>query len=247
MNRARRFFFGLGPAALVLACIGGCGVGPQRHASLVPSGDVPSVLAQTTESAPSSPSVSPSTQSPTSTIFLVKMEANQNRLVRVHRPEDQTSTLLGLIRTLLVGPTDAEVKDGMTSALNTAPELRGVRSGELATIDLGSTFTDIRGQSQVLATAQIVLTAVSFPGVKSVVITIDGAPAAVPLADGTLTSRPLEAADYSCLVVGSSSPCAAGAVSESPSASLTPTPAVSAQPLAGSAPGTASASVSPTP
>jgi spore germination protein GerM len=184
-------------AAMLLA-LAGCGVGSQRHAVAIPSGDLPSVLLQPA----ASPSASVVSQTPTSTIYLVESK----HLVGVHRPRSQTETVTSLIRSLLKGPTDAEAASGLSTAINTSPTLNKVTVVDsVAIVDLGSSFGDIRGPEQVLATAQVVLTAVSFPTVSSVQISLDGTPAAVPLADGTLSTAPLDASDYASLL-GTASP-----------------------------------------
>ncbi len=66
---------------------------------------------------------------------------------------------------------------------------------------LACTFGDIRGQEQILATAQVVMTAVSYPGIDRVHISLDGVSADVPFADGTLASRPLVRSDYEQLLL----------------------------------------------
>jgi spore germination protein GerM len=185
-------------AAAMLLALAGCGVGSQRHAVAIPSGDLPSVLLQPA----ASPSASVVSQTPTSTIYLVESK----HLVGVHRPRSQTETVTSLIRSLLKGPTDAEAASGLSTAINTSPTLNKVTVVDsVAIVDLGSSFGDIRGPEQVLATAQVVLTAVSFPTVSSVQISLDGTPAAVPLADGTLSTAPLDASDYASLL-GTASP-----------------------------------------
>lgn len=184
-----------GCAAVVMACaLAGCGLGGQRHAVVIPSDAVPSGLLASAE--PSTPQST--VLVPTSTMYLV----NGTNLVAVHRPRTQTATLQGLITTLLKGPTDPESADGFSTAIDTSPTLLGVSidSSELATINLSGSFGDIRGTEQVLATAQVVMTAVSFPGVTAVQISLDGVPTAVPLANGTLFSGPLRASDYASLL-----------------------------------------------
>jgi len=120
----------------------------------------------------------------------------------VHRPASETSTLSALLRSLLQGPTDAETQSGLVTAINTNPILNRVTfSGSVANIDLASTFGDIRGQGQILATAQVVMTAVGYPGIDAVQISLDGVPADVPLTDGTLVSQPLVRSDYSQLLL----------------------------------------------
>ena len=191
---------GLVMAAGMLA---GCGVGSQPHAVVIPSDAVPSGLLEPAES----PSASSSVEAPTSTIYLV----DNDSLIAVHRPRTQTATLRGLLQSLLQGPTDDESSTGLSTAINTSPTLNKVTvdANEMATIDLSASFGDIRGPEQVLATAQLVMTAVSFPGVTSVQISLDGALASVPLADGTLATEPLRASDYASLLVEASPPPAA--------------------------------------
>jgi hypothetical protein len=201
--------------ALLPLVLAACGVGPQRHATVIPSGALPS-LEQSPSTPPASvspspsPLVSPSPSPavsppivvlPSSTIYLVSNAA----LVGEFRPRTQTGTLGDLLRALLRGPTDAEASRGISTAINTSPMLLGVSvQGGTATVDLSSTFGDIRAPDQVLATAQVVMTATSFPGVNAVQISLDGKVTQMPLADGTLSWSPLTFADYASLLAGAS-------------------------------------------
>jgi hypothetical protein len=206
-------------ALLLLAvwALAACGVGPQQRATVIPSGELPS-LEQSPSAPPSStppsatPTPSPVTPSPSelsspafvvpsSTLYLVSNAA----LVGEFRPRTQTATLPDLLRALLRGPTDAEASRGISTAINTSPDLLGVIVQDgVATVDLSGTFGDIRAPDQVLATAQVVMTAASFPGVDSVQISLDGKAAQMPLADGTLSWSPLTFADYASLLAGAS-------------------------------------------
>lgn len=206
----RRIALAVGLTTILLT---GCGIGIQSHATSIPSHAIPPELLSPRETPP------PSAFQPasTSTIYLVR----NGVLVGVHRPADETSTLSALLRSLLQGPTDAEAQSGLVTAINTNPVLNRVTfSGSIASIDLASTFGDIRGQEQILATAQLVMTAVGYPGVDAVQISLDGAPADMPLTDGTLVSQPLVRADYSQLLLPPrpESSAASGAVA-SPAAS----------------------------
>lgn len=200
--------------AILAMALAGCGVGAQQRAVVIPSDDVPSVLSAPLAS-PSSPSAEPSTAPPpssgapsspsvtsgtlASSVYLV--DDTTNRLVAVHRSRNQTATLSTLIHTLLAGPTEAESAAGLTTAINTSPTLNKITiEGSLAVIDLSSSFGDIRGAAEVLASAQVVLTAVSYPGTESVLFTLDGTPTAVPLVSGVLSSNPLTFADYASLL-----------------------------------------------
>jgi spore germination protein GerM len=193
---------------LALGAITGCGVGAQTAAHPIDSGDLPSALLSSSAATVSSAAA----QVPSSTIYLVQGDG----LVSVRRPTSRTGDLAGLMTSLLQGPSTAESEHGLSTAINTDPVLNQVSvQGDTATVDLGSAFGDIRGQQEVLAAAQVVLTAVSFPGVSQVDITVDGAETDIPLADGTLTTAPLDRADYAPLLA--SSPAAASR--ESPGSS----------------------------
>jgi spore germination protein GerM len=204
-------------AAAAALAVAGCGVGSQQRAVVIPSDDVPSVLGAPlgSPSAPSSPGPSSPSSGPTvigaptsppvtsntlaSSVYLV--DDKTNRLVAVHRSRNQTATLSTLIETLLAGPTEPESGAGLTTAINTSPTLNKITiQGSLAIIDLSSSFGEIRGAGEVLASAQVVMTAVSYPGTESVLFTLDGTPTAVPLVSGVLSSAPLTFADYASLL-----------------------------------------------
>lgn len=208
---SRRIFAMLATLVALAACLlTGCSVGGQRHAVEIPAHDVPSVLAEPFSSPPA-PSVSPSqlqstpppsgVLAPTSTIYLV--DDKTDKLVAVHRPRTQTASLTGLVHTLLSGPTEAESATGLTTAINTSPTLNRITiDGPVATIDLSASFGQIRGPGEVLATAQVVMTAVSYPGTEAVMFSLDGTPTSVPLVSGELSSAPLTFADYASLLAG---------------------------------------------
>ena len=64
------------------------------------------------------------------------------------------------------------------------------------TIDVGASFADLGGQSQIVAAAQVVFTATALPGVTAVSLTVGGQQTQVPTADGSLSHGPLTRADY---------------------------------------------------
>lgn len=202
MTRWRNVVAAAIAAALAGLAVAGCGVGGQRHASVIPSRDVPSVLLQP----PQTPTPTPTAEA-TSTIYLVHDDGHQTGLVPIQRPRSETPTLQALLARLLKGPTDAEAAQGLTTAINTGPSLiKVVVFDGVATVDLTEDFGTIRGQEQVLATAQIVMTATSFPGVSAVQISLAGTLTAVPLADGTLTTQPLTRSEYAGLLAPASAP-----------------------------------------
>jgi hypothetical protein len=61
-------------------------------------------------------------------------------------------------------------------------------------------LAEVTGPDQVLAIGQLVLTLTSLPEIDQVGVERDGESVEVPLPDGTLVRRPLQAQDYSSLV-----------------------------------------------
>jgi hypothetical protein len=111
--------------------------------------------------------------------------------------------LEGTLKVLLEGPTAAEIAAGIRSAIAPGTQLRSARlEAGGAVVDLSRTFVDLGGEEQILAVAQLVLTATAVPGVDRVRFALDGAELEVPGADGTLVRGPLTAGDYAPLRVG---------------------------------------------
>jgi spore germination protein GerM len=108
------------------------------------------------------------------------------------------------MRLLLQGPTQEEFATGLRSAISPQTTLHAARvNGDTAVVDLSGAFVEVGGQEQILAVAQIVLTAASVPGVTQVRFLLDGEAVGVPRADGTLTSETLRTADYQPLLSNS--------------------------------------------
>lgn len=109
--------------------------------------------------------------------------------------------LAAALATLEGGPTEAQRRDGERSALTGLDLIRDARvTGSTAIIDLDPSFADALAADQILALAQLVLTATAQTGVKQARITVKGEPIQVPRGDGSLTSSPLTAADYRSLL-----------------------------------------------
>jgi spore germination protein GerM len=111
--------------------------------------------------------------------------------------------LEGTLRLLLEGPTAAEISAGVRSAIAAGTQLRSatLEAGS-AVVDLSRALLDLGGEEQILAVAQLVLTATAVPGVDSVRFAVDGEDLEVPGADGTLVGGPLTAGHYAALQVG---------------------------------------------
>jgi spore germination protein GerM len=103
---------------------------------------------------------------------------------------------------LLEGPSGAETRLGLSSAIPSRDAVRLVTDEDgTATVELSSDFRDGTVTHQVAALAQIVYTLTGVPGVEEVRFEIDGALAAVPRHDGSLTREPVNRSDYDELVV----------------------------------------------
>lgn len=114
------------------------------------------------------------------------------------------SDLDDVLALLQRGPTKAQARAGHRSAFTDVELIRDARvAGATATIDLDPSFADLPHTDQILALGQIVLTAVSYPGITKVRFTVDGEPTEVPTSDGTLTAAPLRRANYEALVLDS--------------------------------------------
>jgi spore germination protein GerM len=181
------------PAALVLA---GCGIPTSPQAAVVPTKNVPFNLVS-----PTLPSAATTTTTPAPTeqepIFLVR---GSDAIVEVHRQVVQPADLGEVLDALLSGPTAAETSTGLSTALPASVRVvNTVVFNATATIMLNTAFTSISGPSQVLAVAQLVLTATSQPGITSVAFMVDGTFVPVPTASGASTTSPVTAVEYASL------------------------------------------------
>lgn len=141
--------------------------------------------------APSEPAGQPPAEVDLS-LFLVEAE----QLVKVVRPA-RSGDLRNALELLLAGPREAELAAGLRTAISPQTSLRSARlDGDTAVVDLNVALVDVGGQEQILAVAQIVLTATAVPGVREVRFLLEGEPVEVPRADGTLASEALRPEDY---------------------------------------------------
>jgi len=132
-------------------------------------------------------------------VYLVR----DNRLVHMTRElaNPNSSLIDAVITDAIAGPTPAEARSGIWSAIPPGTSLLGtsVEDG-VAEIDLSSDFAAIGGTDEVLAVAQIVWSVTALSEVDTVVLLLDGSPTSAPRADGVLVSGPLDEDDYQELV-----------------------------------------------
>jgi len=167
-----------------------CGIPQDRHPTVLPGGVVSGGLGTTTTT--TAPAPAPAVPV---TVFFVRAE----HVVPVERTTAQPD-VGGVLRLLLAGPTEGEVAGGLRTAISDQTDLPGIRAdGPTAVVDLSKAFVEVGGQEQILALAQVVLTATTVPGITSVRFSLEGQAVEVPRADGTLSAGPLTAADYAGL------------------------------------------------
>ena len=128
-------------------------------------------------------------------LYLVR----DDRLVAVERRVGSTADVAALLADLVAGPTDAELDDGLTSALTGTDLIAGVRLVD------GTAEVSFRPQAggrtdDILAIGQIVCTLDARVDVDTVRFLLDGQVLKVPRADGSLTELPLTVADYRTLI-----------------------------------------------
>ncbi len=182
--------------ALVLA---GCGVPTGGAPSAIAPTDVPYGLAS--PSPTPTPTSSPQANADTSRVHW--LTAGDTLVPRMREVSGTTrrERLSVLLEQLAAGPTRDERDEQLSSALPPEARLSVTElEGDKATIDLDAFAQAPSGVSGRRAVAQIVLTATSVPGVRSVLLELAGEPIEAPLPAGELTAGPLTAQDYASLV-----------------------------------------------
>jgi hypothetical protein len=197
MRRPRILLAGLVLAAVVAGAATGCGIPTEEDATLARAEDVPfDLLAEVPETTTSTITAPNGASMTGATIFLVQGE----RLAPVERDIPAPPSGEGVIEALERGPTRSEAALGLRSALVGADVMRSIGvSGGIASVDLGTGFTDIVGRDQIMALAQIVSTVTGLPGVGRVAFTLEGVPVGVPRGDGAVTTESVSRDDYALL------------------------------------------------
>ena len=165
-------------AAILAAVATGCGV---------PLQDGPAALQATPGPSPTSPTRGGARLV---TVYMVK----DARLVSQPRSADDTSadSALGL---LAIGPVESEKEDGVTTAVAPGDYVIERATGATIVIDVPEQFTQIEGDLQLLAAAQLVWTVTAQLPRRGVRMVFDGESIDVPT-DRGLTSGPVRRSDY---------------------------------------------------
>lgn len=164
----------------------------------MPNQDKPDLLGGSRPA--SRPSAVSRPATPTSAHLTLYFVDSANRVVAVTR-SNPTASLSAAVSMLLAGPTSEESAAGVSSAIPVGAAIDSVRqSGTTAALDFSDALASVSGREQLLAFAQIVLTADSLPQVDRVEISIDGQQVNAPEPNGTLAQGPVSKLDYSSLV-----------------------------------------------
>jgi hypothetical protein len=167
--------------ALLAAALCGCGVSPQPGPEAI---SLPSHRA--------AGSTVPSSGSVLDTVFLV----HGGRLQAVQRRTATPGDLRQVLGLLASGPSRAEARDGLRTALAPQPlSVLDVSDRGVLTLGVTRQFTGVVGGDQLLALAQVVWTVSQFPWVDRVRFVTGGQSLEVPTDHG-LVQRAVTRDDY---------------------------------------------------
>ena len=137
-----------------------------------------------------------------------------DRLESVSRSVDKVPRIgAEAVKTLLAGPTDAERRAGLASAIPAGTQLNGLTiDGGLARVDLSRTFeAGGSGLGLTLRVAQVACTLDAFPTVTGVRFAFDGQLVGVVSGDGAVVDAPVSCETYRAYVGdGDGAPPASG-------------------------------------
>jgi len=159
----------------------GCGVPVDTGPTALPRKGVPFDLL-----APETPTSTTTAQAPPVAVSVqVFLLAPSGHLVAAMRDVPFPAPAITVLAALVDGPTNTEAAAGLQSAIPAQTQvISATVSGGTATVDLGGTFGQLVGQTQIDAVAQIVFTATALPGVAGVTFELSGQPVDVPTATG---------------------------------------------------------------
>jgi len=169
-----------------------CGIPVEERARPLPADMIPSSVPAR---GPAASSASADRGPASADVFLVR----NSRLVRVGRQPWNPPSLDGAIAALLRGPAADERAEGVRTALTRPVRLAGALAAGVPLIDVTDSFTDVEGEEQILALAQLVFTLTALPGVDGVSFALDGRPVEVPTGDGALKRGPIRREDFAAV------------------------------------------------
>lgn len=187
-------------ALVVASMVIGCAIQNDTEPRAIEPSLVPFDLLGTSTSTTTSATTASTVQRPLeveASIFLV--DSDTDLLAEVGRMVSPLQTAQAALQQLLTGPTEAELDQGLNSAIARSTVLLGVEGPDaegVVTVDLSDDLRNIGGQGQRLALAQVVFTATATPEVSGVLFSFEGEPSEVPNGLGVSTTEPLDRADF---------------------------------------------------
>ncbi len=172
---------------VVALALGGCGIPSQDRPVAIDPSSLPPRLGQTAPTTTATPPIDAATRRQLD-LWFVGADGLASASVSV----DRATELAAILDTLAEPPAG--------SVLRTAVPPEVVVSADVAlgqaTIELSEQFAEVLPAEQILAIAQLVLTATEFPGVGLVRFTSDGEPITVPGSDGRQIDGAVTRDDY---------------------------------------------------
>ena len=178
----------LAAAALALALVGACSIGEDSAPRDVP----------VEERGNFGVDAAVGTASGTSRIYLINAPEGEEALLR-SVARDVAAQPEAVLNALLDGPLTTEQLQTAIPVdveLVAPPRLRG----QVLTVDVNDSLTELDPEGLVVAVAQIVATSTALENVERVRLRIDGENQDWPIGNRELVSRPLSAYDYPTLI-----------------------------------------------
>jgi spore germination protein GerM len=189
-------------ALAVVALLGACGVSADGSPQEIATRDLPAGLLDQNPSSSTTLPESPATT--TVSVYLLEEGTGGARLFPVDREVTDANMPNERLTTLFLGPSEAEMNAGITTAIPTDTVLLDVTTDEEAkevTIDISGDIFAIEGEALAQAFGQIVWTATErgAGGYNTVRILVDGEPNLV--LDGGVVNKegPVARSDYTNL------------------------------------------------
>lgn len=183
---SRRAAFALAALLAGVAAVG-CGVPLDERARVTPADAVPYDLLDPTTS------TVPATAGRGTRDVCLSLDGSLLTVGRDPSGSGQGDLLLALVTTT---PTEGEARLGLRSALDEGTVKAVSTDGGTAVVDLDPSFTEMSGEQQLLALAQLTCTLTAQPQVSRVSFLLDGQPVEVPVQGGALVARPVTRSDY---------------------------------------------------
>ena len=184
------------PRAAVAALLGllalaasACAIPTQGSPSTLPPSKVPFGLLDPHPPTTTTTQPKPSSLVPVKVFFLNAT----NGLTPAERYVDSPAPLSAVIDAMLAGPSNAETKQGISTAIpSNVALISATTQGNIVTVNMNTAFGEITGTDAELAVAQIVATVATQNGLGTGVnFEIDGQRTSVPIANGSEVAGPV--------------------------------------------------------